>query len=598
MKKQISAALMALMLVMQLMASGFMMPLNAIAAENAPVAENSSVSSDTDATNETSDQSNKDEPAVKDKAEAPKTDKVVNTEDKNTSSKAEAGHQEAVIDDAAEVEENKEVTTEESTSEEKVLSKKEAKTAKAEKGTPESIVDKITIHLEDLTHPVKPGDVTNVTKESVFKITYDFLIPVDTYKSGDQVTYDLPSNFSWRNTEPLNGNLGSLGTFEIKDSQVTFTFNEAIENPNGSEGLDGFIKAGFTAKSTVMSQETSDLDQSFTVNSSKGEETYNLHFNPENVNDNLTKNGVKGKLNEDNTLNKQSNAPNAIEWTVEFNKTKNKLTNGIFTDSFNTKELELVEGTFKAIELKVDREGKITEGGDVTGDFTKTGDNKWSIKDGSNKAYKITYITKVKDETLKQYTNEATVTAKDINKSDTKTLHFDRKELLKKSGHSTDTGADWTIEYNYGQVSIPKEKAVLKDVLKGKHDFDESSVKIYPVTIDGENHATVGTTPIDSSKYSVDYYGSENKWEMHIKFHEDVTSAYQIKYSTKLDDSIVSESIRVDNEVTTEGGSSSHSIMNYQTVFTKSVQEADFEEQTITWILDVNTAKYDLKDAV
>lgn len=601
MKKQISAALMALMLVMQLMASGFMMPLNAIAAENAPVAENSSVSSNPDATNETSDQSIKDESTVETKAEAPKTDEV-----KNTSSEAEAGHQEAVIDDAAEVEENKEATTEESTSEEKVLSEKDTNVVKAKKGTPESIVDKITIHLIDEKTPVKPGDVTTVTEKSYFKITYDFLIPINTYISGDQVTYELPKSLDWDAVYEKDGDLGELGEFKVHDGKVTFTFNEKIENDNGSDGTPGFIAAGFVAESNVISQETTSLDQSFTVTTSKGEETYYLHFDPKNVNNNLTKNGVKGKLNEDNTLNKQSKAPNAIEWTVEFNKTKNKLTNGIFTDSFNTKELELVEGTFKAIELKVDRDGKITEGDDATEDFTSIGDNKWSIKDGSNKAYRITYITKVKDETLKQYTNKATVTAEGINKSDTKTLHFERKELLKKSGEETKTGADWTIEYNYGQVSIPKDKAVLKDVLEGKHDFDHNSVKIYPVTIDGENQSTVGTTPIDSSKYVVEYYGSKNKWEMHIKFQEDVTSAYQITYSTKLDDPIVSENLEVNNTVTTEGGHSGQGVINYQQAITKWVNDGDvdvdddvdYDNQTITWRIGVNAGNHDMGKSV
>ncbi|WP_166636045.1 SpaA isopeptide-forming pilin-related protein, partial [Kurthia zopfii] len=595
MKKQISAALMALMLVMQLMASGFMMPLNAIAAENAPVAENSSVSSDTDATNETSDQLIKDEPAVKDKAEAPKTDKVVNTEDKNTSSKAEAGHQEAVIDDAAEVEENKEATTEESTSEEKVLSKKEAKTAKAEKGTPESIIKEITIHLNDKTTPVKPGDVTNVTEQTYFKIKYDFLIPVETYKNGDQVAYKLPSNFDWEGTSPKSGPLGSIGTFKIDNGIVTFTFNKEIENDNGSTGTPGFISAGFVAEANVISQETTSLDQSFTVNSSKGEETYNLHFSPEGVNDDLTKKGKAGII-EGTTFKEVGSKQNAIQWIVEFNKTKNTLKNGVFKDTFDTSKLELVPGTFKAIELKVDRKGNVTEGGDVTSDFTKKGTNEWSIKEGSNKAYRITYVTKVLDETVSTYTNKANVKATGLDKSATKQVNIERAKLLNKYGEATATGAQWTIDYNRGQTTIPQSKAYIRDAIHGEQILDEDSITIYGYTLATNGSIVYDNAPLSKDEYYIAKSSTENSFD--IIFKKDVTKSYMISYSTKLyPGHVVTDDQTVKNTVTSDGQESSATVTNKQTSLEKGYEKLDFQKRTATWVITVNKNNQNIRNA-
>lgn len=591
MKKQISAALMALMLVMQLMASGFMMPLNAIAAENAPVAENSSVSSNPDATNETSDQSIKDESTVENKAEAPKTDEVNNTEDKNTSSEAEAGHQEAVIDDAAEVEENKEATTEESTSEEKVLSKKEAKVAK-----PNSIINMVKMSIDG--NVLKPNEPLNVELGKKFKIEYEFLIPVGAYSEGDQVTIDLPGNFDWESVSNSSGKVGDLGLYSItKNNQVIITFNSEIESQTGSGNIDGMIEAGFEAQSIVVSQKTTELNQSFEINKIEGKEKYDLVFSPKGTNNNLTKTGQAGTLDSSNTFRPTQKEQNAIKWTVEFNKTKNTLKNGIFKDTFDTSKLELIPGTFKAIELKYDINGKQTEGEDVTSDFTGPTNNSWNIKQNSNKAYKITYVTKIKDQFDTTFKNNASVTATGLDKSATANVNITRAALLKKTGNPSTIGANWSIEYNYGQAKISKDDAVIIDEISSEHEFNINSVKITEMKLNSSGNIVRGEQLVLNTDYRV-YNTASN--ELQIEFNKDLDSGYLIEYSTKLVNKLIVEPVEITNTVTSKGKEASAKITNTQASLFKGyeVEKVDFQKQTATWMIDANVADIPMQNAV
>ncbi|MFB9220737.1 collagen binding domain-containing protein, partial [Kurthia sibirica] len=594
MKKQLSAALMAFMLIVQIVVSGVIMPANVQAAE-APITNDSSVPSEQQATAD--DDAPAEEAAAADSS-ATQDDAPMTTEDP----KQEESNKESSINKEEKVEPTPTSIDAKSTTEEEAPKKAPAKkaTMKAvseEKAAavPASIINTVTVKVGDkVLVKDKPN---NVKIEDAMSIDYGLAIPLNTFKEGDTYTITLPVNF---NTDGLEGGtINELGTYKIVGDKIVITFSKQVENENGTTTINNkdYLVAGITIANVLMSNSSNQLDQAVVIDTIEGQETYPLQFKPANVNNNMTKNGVAGKMKSDHTLNTASKAPDTILWTVTLNQTKDVLNDVVFKDAFDLSKLSLVEGSFKVIEQKIDINGKITDGDDVTADFTKQADYSWKIKNGSTKAYKITYMTTMLDLKATSYSNAATIKGDNVNQSISKTISVNRQPFMVKSGTATKTGATWKINYNYSAEEL--KQAVLTDEMSNLHDFDKNSVKIYPVTFDDNGNAVVGKTAIDATKFSVTLSEStNNKNKMSIIFKDTIDSAYQIQYASTLADATVDQNRVVTNTALSNGQTTTSTITNTPNSINKSVGTVDFQKQEITWKIVVNSDQYTMNNAI
>ncbi|MBQ0138572.1 MAG: LPXTG cell wall anchor domain-containing protein [Kurthia sp.] len=615
MKKQVAVTFMTLMLVMQVMISGFSMPGYAIEQANEAITnsteENSAMNEqdsigEEDATKSLEQQNHNETENDSEKAEASKVEASKAEASKAEASKVEDKTAPVAVQEKA-VSENdrmdESVEKEKTASDEKEDVSKEAKNStEATKEVEEKSVEEkkhaaptsIINHVEMKIDGKKLGEnaVEKVEIGQEFAINFSLAIPLDTFVAGDQYVIDLPPNFNADGIE--GGTINELGSYQVKNGQIIITFSEAVENENGTTVINAqeYLEAGISITSEVQANETNELQQNITLKTIKGEEMYTLQFHPQNVDANLVKAGIIGQMKADGQLNTASKNPDTIQWTVTFNKDKATLKDAIFKDTFDTKKLELQKDTFKVTELEIALDGTITEGQDVTSDFTKQTDNSWKIKEGSDKAYKITYTTKIIDNTATSYKNDAAVTATNLNKTASKTFNVSRQPFLQKKGTATKTGANWTINYNYSNEELAD--AVITDKLSATQTFDENSLKVYPVTFNENGDAVVGKTAIDASLYNVKYKANV----MEISFNEKVTTAYQVQYSTKLVDMTVDKNRTTENTVTTNGKSVSQRITNQANTISKSHSEDNFQDHTTKWTLRINKDNYAMKNAI
>lgn len=598
MKKQIVTALMTFMLIMQIMISGFSLSGYAIATTDQTITNNSNENINED---EAAEESKVDstQAAEQSATEESKTDSTQaeqkateESETDSTKNEQQAIDEKEVavpVEKAQEIEgQAKEEQAPKATSEKKLTTKA---VSEEKRPVPTSIIKSVEMLLDGKALDGKT--IEKVKLGEKFTLNYSLAIPLNTFKAGEQYKIDLPANF---NSDGIDGGtINELGTYQVKDGQIIITFSQAVENENGTLTIDGedYLEAGISLSSELQANETNELQQTLTVQTIKGKEIYTVQFTPQNVDSFLIKTGKIGKLKADGQLNEASKNPDTIQWTVTFNKDKEVLRNIIFKDTFNTTKLKLQEDTFKVIELNIGLDGTVTEGQDVTTDFKKQTDNSWAIKEGSDKAYKITYTTTIIDEVATSYSNKAIITGENFNKTAEKTFNVSRQPFLNKQGTATKTGANWFVNYNYNVEEI--NDAVISDELSESQTFDETSLKIYPVSFDENGTAIVSKSAISATEYDV-IYGTNNS--MKVSFKNKVNTAYQLQYSTKLVDNVVDQNRVTTNVVSGNKESVSATVVNRANTISKSYSDANFQERTVNWKIHVNIENYKMNEAI
>ncbi|QWU47859.1 SpaA isopeptide-forming pilin-related protein [Bacillus sp. NP247] len=405
-------------------------------------------------------------------------------------------------------------------------------------------------------------------------------------KSGDYYIFDLPKHFKIYNTinSPLyDSENNTIGNFTVtKEGKVTMTFNDYVEeHPDLVGNLQlktEFNKAEIKGTTTQeIPFPIKDKDVSITVD-----------FKP-NVQTATNKKGLP-----DRPIN-----TNEINWTVEMNKTKDKLINAVFKDTI-PQGTNLNKDSIKVYYLEVDVNGNATRGAEADpADYkiTSSDGSKLEIafKDNIDKAYQIEYTTKITDENVENFQNNVTITSdnqKQQNASSTVTVSRGT-HLNKTSKYDPKTQMiEWTITYNGDQRDIKKTDAILKDVFDAAHVLDENSIVVKNASYDDKGKLVTGDAV---TNYTV----SKKKNGFDLQFNEDINSAYVITYKTKPTDNVITDG-KVKNTVTADNGSSKENEAGFKQqniIKSNNKAETNYKDKTTTWTIIVNNNNYPLNNA-
>ncbi|MEI5936380.1 SpaA isopeptide-forming pilin-related protein [Bacillus albus] len=407
-------------------------------------------------------------------------------------------------------------------------------------------------------------------------------------KEGDYFTFQLPDYFIVHNTiteDLIDGTGNKIGSFVVTpDGKVTMTFNEYIDDyPNIAGHLN--IRTEFNE---VKITGTTEKQIPFPIK--EKDVIIELDFKPK-VTKSIDKKGVP-----DRPIN-----TNQINWKVEMNKTKDKLTNAIFQDEI-PKGTSLNEDSVKVYYLEVDINGKTTRGAEVPKEeyeLTSSSDKlNIAFKKETNKAYEIEYATKITDESVTSFKNNAKVSSDNQDTVSTNaTVTVSRGTHLEKTSNynpKTQT-IEWTITYNGDQRNIKKEDALLKDILDKDHKIDQSSIVVKNASY---NNSGQIVTDDDATNFTV----KETTEGFDLQFTTDIDSAYVITYTSKAAGDVIADG-EIENKIIADGGSSKTNKVTLQQQniikkHNKNAKDTDYNAKTTKWTIIVNDNNYVLNDAV
>ncbi|MEZ2650842.1 SpaA isopeptide-forming pilin-related protein [Bacillus wiedmannii] len=407
-------------------------------------------------------------------------------------------------------------------------------------------------------------------------------------KEGDYFTFQLPEYFIVHNTITQNlidGKGHTIGSFIVTpDGKVTMTFNEYVEDhPDIAGHLN--IRTEFNE---VKITGTTEKQIPFPIK--EKDVIIELDFKPK-VTKSIDKKGVP-----DRPIN-----TNQINWKVEMNKTKDKLTNAVFQDNIPN-GASLNEDSIKVYYLEVDINGKTTRGAEVPKEeyeLTSSSDKlNIAFKKETNKAYEIEYATKITDESVTTFKNNAKVSSKnqkDVSANATVTVsRGTHLEKTSKYNPKTQT-IEWTITYNGDQRKITKEAALLKDILDKDHKIDQSSIVVKNASYNDSGQIVTGD---DATNFTV----KETTEGFDLQFTTDIDSAYVITYTSKAAGDVIADG-EIENEIIADGGSSKTNKVTLQQQniikkHNKNAKDTDYNAKTTKWTIIVNDNNYVLNDAV
>ncbi|MGE1007364.1 SpaA isopeptide-forming pilin-related protein [Bacillus cereus] len=443
------------------------------------------------------------------------------------------------------------------------------------------LTDKDGKPFNDTDNRPNPDSITQID------FTWEVLKSLNV-KKGDYYTFQLPEYFIVHNTiteDLIDGKGHTIGSFVVTpDGKVTMTFNEYIEDhPNIAGNLN--IRTEFNE---VKITGTTEKQIPFPIK--EKDVIIELDFKPK-VTKSIDKKGVP-----DRPIN-----TNQINWKVEMNKTKDKLTNAVFQDNIPN-GASLNEDSIKVYYLEVDINGKTTRGAEVPKEEYEltSSSNKLNIafKKETNKAYEIEYATKITDESVTSFKNNAKVSSDNQGSvAANATVTVSRGTHLEKTSKynpKTQT-IEWTITYNGDQRDIKKADALLKDVLDKSHKVDKNSIVVKNASYDDAGKLVTGD---NATNFTV----KETDEGFDLQFNEDINSAYVITYTSKATNDVIKDGA-IKNEIIADGGSSKTNkvTLKQQNIIkkhNKNAGDTDYNAKTTKWTIIVNDNNYVLNDAV
>ncbi|HDR7524186.1 TPA: LPXTG cell wall anchor domain-containing protein [Bacillus paranthracis] len=442
-----------------------------------------------------------------------------------------------------------------------------------------TLTDKDGKPFNDTDNRPSPDSITKID------FTWEILESLNV-KKGDYYTFQLPEYFIVHNTiteDLIDGEGHTIGSFVVTpDGKVTMTFNEYVEDhPNIAGDLN--IRTEFNE---VKITGTTEKQIPFPIK--EKDVIIELDFKPK-VTKSIDKKGVP-----DRPIN-----TNQINWKVEMNKTKDKLTNAVFEDDIPN-GASLNEDSIKVYYLEVDINGKTTRGAEVPKEEYEltSSSNKLNIafKKETNKAYEIEYATKITDESVTSFKNNAKVSSDNQGSvAANATVTVSRGTHLEKTSKynpKTQT-IEWTITYNGDQRDIKKADALLKDVLDKSHKVDKNSIVVKNASYDDAGKLVTGD---NATNFTV----KETDEGFDLQFNEDINSAYVITYTSKATNDVIKDG-EIENKIIADGkwNQTNKVTLKQQNIIKKhNKKDTDYNKKTTTWTIIVNDNNYVLNDAV
>ncbi|MFX3635185.1 MAG: collagen binding domain-containing protein [Candidatus Pristimantibacillus sp.] len=470
------------------------------------------------------------------------------------------------------------------------------KTAEAAGTISENILTKMTLTDKDIPSTVIASVYNGastvypdirVELGRTLSLNYEWELPEGhNYKNGDTFVFDLPEELEMYggNIAPkdLVGQTPSVGTYEVTNNRVTVTFNNQIEGKAVSGSLSFW---NFFSKESVDHKTEVKLD--FKI----GDELTIL-IAP----------SVSKPISKEGAPDKSFNA-NEITWKIDVNKDLKNVKNAVLSDLIPT-GLDFVPGSLKVSKMDTDTEGNLTNPQDVSYQSISLPDgstNELEIGLGDiTSSYRIEYKTKITDITIAEFKN----TAKFIGTNTTevsadKTVKNERGKFLEKSGdyHADTQIIDWTVKYNFGADTL--NNAVVTDLFDDEHKLISGSIEVFlvpdPVAGTQGTKLTLGTDYTTNVNIS-SHPNASNKNGFNLLFTNPINSAYIIKYKTEPVGNVY-DNFNLSNTAYSESKSSNTvTISINQNFLKKNYSNANYAARTVDWTVELNAAKYDLKE--
>jgi len=420
----------------------------------------------------------------------------------------------------------------------------------------------------DLIQDIRPDQGSRVD------IQLEWTLPANHgYGAGSTYTFQLPNKF--RTDRVLTGDLtGGIGTYEVTpNGQVTFTFNEEIED---NLQLDGDFTVWRQFDASKLSGGTKqDIFFDFAGI------TIPVHF----------KSRSGSEMNKTGNANKGMN-PNRISWAVEFNKGEKSIQNAVFKDKLPT-GLALDQASVNVYLLEVQLDGTTRKGTQLTNGYTFS-----TVADGFELdmgniagAYRVEYATTITGTADTTYRNEATLRGANLTTPQTgndsvQAIYSKPIEKLANYNSSTQS-VTWTVRYNYNEQSIAQANAWIKDTFDtANHTLDTTSFEVYKMTIADNGSATRNGAKLT---YGTDYTVSPDSSGFTLNFAAGIDSAYEIRYTTKSNDRVYDDTKSMTNNVEMIGSlKDSETVSFRQVIFSKGAGTVDYKNKTIEWQLTLN----------
>lgn len=638
MKKKISASLLAMLLVFQVMSSGYLAPMAAFA--NEPVSTNETT--DTQAPEQTAEQQAEAEAAQKkalEEAEQAVDDLFTDTTHKtikeglidvqiNTAEAyvdklqdgtdktklqtllAEARNQVAQAETKVTKEETpkQEVATEETTKEETVAEKPKKKLmAKAVTGTEITQDADLKVNVTKNGKELSPTDATSnkvMDGDTIkMKVTFDLSaenIEKNNYANGSYIRVKLPSDMLDEvkpNKGPIKAGEDTVGNYEILDGYLKITLtalvDESLDQPMEIE--DGFVELTATLKSATDNTPGQDLTFG-EPNKNGGEIKIPVTFVPKPASGGTKIQKQPGVIDPEN---------GQIKWTVNVNtdlSLKDLQGTIKFVDQLPTDKLNYV--SIKVTPIVYNLKGGEVEG--TTEELTIPNDKtnfEYELKNLDSTGYKFEYVTEnvsTADESKETISNTAQIkqgTTQIANSTNNVTVNYG--PVLEKNVIQNGKEATWTIKYNHNQKTRTGKELELLDQFTNTHVLkgDLSNIKVQKVDGSGK----VISDALQRTDYTIQESNTADKNGFLITFKADAVKgqAYTIVYTTKLadPDGIIPKTKTVTNDVSFGTKSTSNSITNNYNLGSKS-SEVDYANKKINWEITVNPDNLALKNVV
>lgn len=474
--------------------------------------------------------------------------------------------------------------------------------------TPATIISGMHLSYTDAQGNPMPDGTANINSQ--IKFNFDLAIPNDVtpkIKAGDFYTIELPDNVKIKTglynqpmIDPVSGK--TYANFSVNtDGTVTITFTDAISTLRDVTGQINFNGAFNSLNVT----EPGDTDISIPSET--------------NVSSSVTLKPLVGSAIEKKGAFDKMRNPDSITWDVIINKNMDSLSNAKVADTLPP-GLIYSATTVEVLPVNLDVYGNITSyGAPLTSGYTvsdTTTKNDTVTFDAPIKtAYCIRYTTPIDKSVVaplgenKLFENNATLdwSGNTTPLSAQATLRANYDSYLKKmsTGYSPQTQTvKWMIQYNYAGNTIPAG-TMIADIYNNigntvPMSFDPATLKIYPVTFDGNGNPVQSNQPLASSEYSLTENADPgNRFE--ITFTNGLTGAYNIVYETKAEQApgnIVNTDQMIANATqgTPPGGStpitSTPTFTLRQQGAIKTVKDVDYSSpvngKTITWQVVLN----------
>lgn len=342
---------------------------------------------------------------------------------------------------------------------------------------------------------------------------------------------------------------------------------------------------------------TGSTNQTLTFPIQGGTQTIELNLKPK-VSSLIEKNGVPKP---------QYYNPTSIAWTVDVNKSLDSINNAVVTDKLPA-GLSLNTVSIAVYELNVNVDGTASTGSlvnsskyDVSGSSSGELNLKFTDKP-ITKAYRIGFSTDITGTGVDATTfnNEAVLTGDGISKKDDATVTVGRGKPLSKEKTKYDEATQtisWAVNFNYNEKTILAANAVLNDLFNNTQDLIPTSVKVYPVTIDGNGNGIKGAVELASSEYTVTPTTATGLNGFDLKFNNDIHSAYRIEYQTKANGRVYDDTT-ITNKVTYNGETKPATNDIKQHILHKTYSNVNYANKTVDWTIQINDDSVTMDDLV